>query len=308
MDDIFRFLKGFAMGAANVIPGVSGGTIAFITGVYEKLIESIKKFDATTMRLLGKLRFKEAWQRVDGRFLAALGIGVVVSIMTMARILEWGFENHPVLVWAFFFGLITASLPVAGKSVGRWGPRSIIAILTGTGIVIIMAFITPASGSDSIFYLMLCGAVAMCSMLVPGLSGSFVLLLMGSYKLIMIDTVNKFTSGEVGVALGVLMPFGVGALAGLVLLARTLSWLFRAWHDTAMALVTGFVAGSLILIWPWKRIIRDNEAKEAIVGFSDWELPDPGVPSTWIAIALMIAGAGVIIILEKSARRPAPRT
>ncbi len=305
MDDIYRFLKGFAMGAANVIPGVSGGTIAFITGVYVRLIEAIKKFDSTTIGLLVRLRVKEAWHRVDGRFVSALGIGVLVSIATMARVLEWGFEKHPIMVWSFFFGLIAASLPVAGKLVERWSPGSFIAFLAGTGIVLGMALVTPTPGSANVFYLMLCGVVAMCSMIVPGLSGSFVLLLMGSYELIMIDAVNQFTSGEVGAALGILVPFGVGALLGLVLLSRVLSWLFRVWHDTTMALVTGFVAGSLILIWPWKRIIRDNEA---IVGFSDWKLPDLGSVSTWAALGLMLAGAVFIIILERSAGRSAVRS
>ena len=178
-----------------MIPGVSGGTIAFITGIYERLIEAIRKFDGITIGLLLKFRAGEAWKRVDGRFLATLGLGVVVSIVTMARILEWGFEHHPVMVWAFFFGLIAASLPAVGKLVKRWGAGPVIAIVVGTGIAVSMAFMTPASGNDNVFYLLLCGVVAICSMIVPGLSGSFVLLLMGNYKLIMIEAVNKVVKG-----------------------------------------------------------------------------------------------------------------
>lgn len=309
MDDIFRFLKGFAMGAANVIPGVSGGTIAFITGIFERLIEAIKKFDGTTARLLFRLRVGEAWKRVDGRFLGALGIGVVVSIVTMARILEWGFEHHPVMVWAFFFGLIAASLPAVGKLINHWGAGSAIAILVGTGIALSMAFMTPVSGSSNVFYLLLCGVVAMCSMIIPGLSGSFVLLLMGTYKLIMIDAVNDLTSGEIGAGLRILVPFGIGALAGLVALARVLSWLFHTWHDIVMALITGFVAGSLAIIWPWKdtlreEFVRDGEVKEKIIGFENWHLPDLGAGSAWVAVGLMLAGGLLIVVLELIVRRP----
>ena len=311
MDDIFRFLKGFAIGAANVIPGVSGGTIAFITGIYERLIEAIRKCDGVTIGLLLKFRIGEAWKRMDGRFLATLAIGVVVSIVTMARILEWGFKYHPVMVWAFFFGLIAASLPAVGKQVKHWGAGPATAILAGSGIAVSMAFMTPASGNDDVFYLLLSGVVAMCSMIVPGLSGSFVLLLMGNYELIMIEAVNNLTSGEIGTALRILIPFGIGAVAGLVVLVRFLSWLFRVWHDIAMALITGFVAGSLVLIWPWKdtleqKFVRDGEVKK-IVGFENWHLPDLGTGSAWGEIGLMLAGIFLIVVLESFVRRPGGR-
>ena len=172
-----------------------------------------------------------------------------------------------------------------------------------------MAFMTPATGSDNVFYLLLCGMVAMCSMIVPGLSGSFVLLLMGSYKLIMIEAVNNFTSGEIGAALRILVPFGVGAVMGLVVLARLLSWLFRVWHDIVMALITGFVAGSLVLIWPWKetleqKFVRDGQVREKIVGFENWHLPDLGAGSAWAEIGLILAGVFLIVVLEAFVRRP----
>jgi len=309
MDDIFRFLKGFAMGSANVIPGVSGGTIAFITGIFERLVEAIKKFDGTTARLLFSLRVREAWKRVDGRFLGALGVGVAVSMVTMARILEWGFERHPVMVWAFFFGLIAASLPAVGKAVNHWGAGSVISILVGTGIALSMAFMTPVSGSSNVFYLLLCGVVAMCSMIIPGLSGSFVLLLMGTYKLIMIDAVNDLTSGEIRAGLRILVPFGIGALVGLGALARILSWFFLTWHDNVVALITGFVAGSLAIIWPWKdtlreEIVGDGEVKEKITGFENWHLPDLGTGSAWVAVGLMLAGGLLIVVLEQFVKRP----
>ena len=203
----------------------------------------------------------------------------------------------------FFFGLIAASLPAVGKQVKHWGAGPATAILAGSGIAVSMAFMTPASGNDNVFYLLLCGVVAICSMIVPGLSGSFVLLLMGNYKLIMIEAVNNLTSGEIGAALRILVPFGIGAVAGLVVLVRLLSWLFRVWHDIAMALITGFVAGSLVLIWPWKETLEEKGTKK-IVGFENWHLPDLGKGSAWGEIGLMLAGVFLIVVLEAFVRRP----
>lgn len=307
-DDLLRFLKGFAMGAANVIPGVSGGTIAFITGIYERLIDAIKKVDGTTIRLLCKFRIGEAWNRIDGRFLAALGAGVVVSVMSLARILKWGFEYYPVLVWAFFFGLIAASLPAVARLVTRWSTGPVIATLIGGGCAVAMIAMEPASENDNLFYLMTCGVVATCSMIIPGLSGSFVLLLMGNYKLIMIDAVNDLSGGKIDSALQVLIPVGAGAVVGMVLLARVLSWLFRCWHDIAVALITGFVAGSLVIIWPWKDTLKEEftrggEVREKITGFANWHLPDLGMGSTWAALGSLLVGALLIFMLESTGRR-----
>ena len=299
MCELRRFLKGFAIGAANVIPGVSGGTIAVITGVYERLIEALSRFDGTTVRLLLRLNFQEAWQRVDGRFLFGLGIGVVVSIATMARLMEWGFENQPVLIWAFFFGLIVASIPSLGSLVKRWTIGPVLGVVAGAGTGGAVAFLQPASGSDNMIYLALCGAVATCSMIIPGLSGSFVLLLMGGYRLVMVDAVNSLTAGEIGRSLDILIPFLIGGVAGVVLLSRLLSWLFRTVHDLVMALITGFVGGSLIVIWPWKitlteKFIRDGEETEKITGFTGWFLPDIGSGATWAALGCMMAGASLV--------------
>ena len=294
-------LKGFAIGSANVIPGVSGGTIAVITGVYERLIEALKRFDGTTVRFLLRLNLRGAWERVDGRFLFGIGIGVIVSVATMARVMEWGFENHPVLVWAFFFGLIVASIPSLGARIERWTLGPVVGSVAGLGAGGAVAFLQPASGSDNMIYLGLCGAVSVCSMIIPGLSGSFILLLMGGYRLVMVEAINGFTGGEVGKALNILIPFLIGGVAGLVLLSRLLSWLFRRAHDLMMALITGFVGGSLVVIWPWKititkTFIRDGEETEKIAGFTGWFLPDMGSQSTWIALGCMLAGSALVTV------------
>ena len=308
MGEITRFLQGFAIGSANVIPGVSGGTIAVITGVYERLIGALNKFDGTAIKLLVKFDLRAVWKRVDGRFLLELGIGVAVSIVTMARILEWGFVNHPVVIWSFFFGLIAASVPSLGSLIDRWSPGVVLGLLSGVAGGSAVAFLQPASGSDSLIYLALCGAAATCSMVVPGLSGSFVLLLMGGYRLVMIDAVNNLTEGNIGKALNVLVPFSVGAVIGLVLLARLLSWLFRTAHDLMTAVITGFVAGSLVLMWPWKTtvtetFIRDGEETVQIAGFAGWFLPDLGSGSTWTSLGFMGGGVGLMVLAGWVGRR-----
>lgn len=334
LTDFYRFLKGFAMGAANVIPGVSGGTIAFITGIYERLIEAVKSFDVEAAKLLLGFKLREFAEKVDLRFLVALGIGVLVSFLTLARVLEWAFKSHETLVWAFFFGLIAVSIPAVGKMIRKWTVGVAVMLVLGCGIAASLAFLTPAGENENPLYLMLCGVVAMCSMIIPGLSGSFVLLLMGNYKLIMIRSLTALSAGEWGESLRILVPVAIGAVLGMVLLARLLSWLFRNHHDMAVALITGFVAGSLLIIWPWKdqvpkrdgaglvfvktqdRAIETREgsfeevraaALEAgeevlIKGYENWHLPSFREKSTPLAIGLMVVGGLLIFLVERAGR------
>ena len=182
-DELATFLKGFAMGAANVVPGVSGGTIALITGIYERLIDALKSFDAEALKLGIGFKFGALWRKIDGLFLTSLILGVFLSIVTLAQVLEYQFKNHPQLIWSVFFGLIAASIPSVGKQVKRWGADVISVFFIGAAIAVSMAFLTPASENRDFVYLIFCGVAAMCSMIIPGLSGSFVLLLMGNYRL-----------------------------------------------------------------------------------------------------------------------------
>lgn len=302
-EDLATFLKGFAMGAANVVPGVSGGTIAFITGIYERLIEALKALDGKALRMAGTLRFRELWVQVDGRFLTALGVGVVVSIVSLARVLEWAFAEHPKVVWALFLGLIAASIPALAKTVRKWSAGSMVALLLGLGIAVSMAFLTPGTPSENWFYLGLCGVAGICSMIIPGLSGSFVLLLMGNYALIL-GSVNELSSGNVSGAMKVILPVGLGAIAGLLVLSRFLSWLFKAHHNTAVAAITGFVAGSLVIIWPWKdtlvaKVIKNGEETEKITGFSNWRWPDFSSGSVWMEMAALILGVLLILVVDR---------
>lgn len=296
---IALFLKGFAMGAANVIPGVSGGTVAFITGIYEQLINALKSFDTQAVKYLLKGEIKALLSHVDFWFLLTLGLGVIVSILTLAKVLAIGFEQYPVYVAALFFGLILASIPSVAKMVKEWSIGTWIALLIGFGIAISLTLV-PAAGENTHFvYLMLCGVVAMCSMIIPGVSGSFVLLLLGNYQLIMIDTVNTLREGDLATALPILIPVAIGAILGLIVLSRFLSWLFKKHHDNAVAVITGFVAGSLAIVWPWKRegevIIKNGEEK--VLSYIN-ELPTID-DSFLIALAIMIAGAALMLFVEK---------
>ncbi len=294
---ILNILKGALMGAANVIPGVSGGTMALLTGIFEKLINSIKAFDLKAVKLVCGFKFRELFEHIDFKFLSAVGIGVVGSILTFARILEYLFENHPIYIWAFFFGLILASVYFVGKSIQKKGISSLAFFTAGTAVAVGLAFMKPAQENSSFLYLVLCGAVAMCSMILPGLSGSFVLLLMGNYELVMIHAVNTFD-------FGVLIPVGLGAAAGLAAFARFLSWVFKKFHDQTIALLTGFIFGSLSILWPWKTAIittfqKGDEIKEKVTGYS-YNLPEL-TAETAIAIAILIAGIAAIALIETSA-------
>jgi putative membrane protein len=294
---LLNILKGALMGAANVIPGVSGGTMALLTGIFEKLINAIKSFDIEAIRLTLKFRFKELFTHLDLKFLSAVGIGVLSSILTFARLLEYLFEHYALYVWAFFFGLILASVYFVSKKISRARLSVVVLYILGVVIAAGIAFMEPAAENSSFIYLLICGAVAMCSMILPGLSGSYVLLLMGNYELVMIKAVNTFD-------LGILIPVGIGAVAGLAVFARLLSWIFRKFHDQTIALLSGFILGSLAILWPWKAAItttfvKGEEIKEKIIGY-DYSIPEP-TTETAIAIAIMIAGIVAIAVVEAAA-------
>lgn len=294
---MYNIFKGALMGAANVIPGVSGGTMALLTGIFEKLIDSIKSFDLKALKLACSFKFKELFQHIDVQFLSAIGIGIIVSILTFARILEYLFEHHALYVWAFFFGLILASVYFVGKKISRSSTSVILLFLLGTAIAAGIAFMEPAEENASFLYLLICGAVAMCSMILPGLSGSYVLLLMGNYQLVMIKAVAAFD-------LTVLIPVGIGAVAGLAAFARLLSWIFKKFHDQTIALLTGFIFGSLSILWPWKSAIietfqKADEIKEKVVGY-EYAVPELNA-ETAIALGIMMAGIVIIALIETMA-------
>jgi putative membrane protein len=287
---VFPFLKGAAMGAANVIPGVSGGTIALITGIFERLINAIKSFDGQALRHILKGEFKAFFRYTDFFFLVYLFAGVFAAIVSLAKLLEFLFLNYPMYVWSFFFGLVLASVYFVGKTVKNWHIAAIISFLIGAGIAISISVLTPASENQSFFYLFLCGVVAICSMILPGLSGSFVLVLMGNYQLVMIDAVNNFD-------LEILVPVAIGAVAGLIVFSRFLSWLMKRFPDSTIALLSGFILGSLTILWPWKDEITQQFGDKVKVVAYDWQLPELNSDFA-LAVVFIILGILSIAITE----------
>jgi len=295
-------LKGIGMGAANVIPGVSGGTIALITGIFERIINALKSFDATAIKLLFRGKIKELIEYIDFYFLVAVFTGMLISIFSLARLFEFLFNNYPVYIWSFFFGLILASVYFVGITIGKWKPSVIVAFIVGTAIAVVLSLLNPAVEDDSFLYLLICGVVAICSMILPGLSGSFVLVLMGNYELIMIHAINDFN-------LKVIIPVGIGAVGGLIAFSHFLSWILKKYKDQTIAILTGFILGSLSVIWPWKNTIyRTDESGEFILKEGEkivqtykMFFPDNLSSEVIFAILFMVIGIVSIVVIEKLA-------
>lgn len=296
---ISLFLKGLGMGAANVVPGVSGGTIALITGIFEKLIHSIKSFDLKALKLLFAGKFKELAQHINLDFLIAVFLGVGISILTFAKLFGYLFDHYPVYIWSFFFGLILASVYYVGKTIDRWNWAVVAMLVLGTILAVSISVLKPASENSSFIYLLICGVVAACSMILPGLSGSFVLILMGNYRLVMIDAVNDLN-------LIILLPIVVGAGVGLIAFSYFLSWIFKNYKNQTIAILTGFILGSMGMIWPWKTanyaMTSTGELLlkkgEKIVESYSWNLPESLNAEVFIAIALCVLGYLLIAAME----------
>lgn len=301
---LILFLKGIGMGAANVVPGVSGGTIALITNIFEPLINAIKSFNMKALRLLLSGKLKEFAKHIHFNFLLAVFLGVAASIFTFARLFGYLLEHQPVYLYATFFGLILASVYFVGKTVEKWKFSVFAAFIIGTGIAVLITFLKPASENSSLWYLLICGVVATCSMILPGLSGSFVLILMGNYQLVMIDAVNDLN-------IKILLPVVIGAVAGLILFSNFLSWVFKHYKNQTIATLTGFILGSIGVLWPWKTekyasnaegefVMKDGE--KLVEGYQ-WLVPDLFSSEVILAIAFMLMGIFIIWGTEYLATR-----
>jgi len=237
-------LKGCAMGMADVVPGVSGGTIAFISGIYEELLDSIRSVNATALKLLLKLRLGEFWRHINGSFLLPVLLGIAIAIFSLARLMTYLLTNHPIAIWSFFFGLIVASALLVAKQIGRWRVQTVAACLIGAAAAWWITVATPAETPDTRWFILLSGAIAICAMILPGISGAFILLLLGKYQYIMQAV------GDLNIP--VIVIFVVGAAAGIISFSHLLSWLLKHWHDVTVAVLMGFMVGSLNKVWPWK--------------------------------------------------------
>lgn len=287
-------LKGMGMGAADVVPGVSGGTIAFITGIYEELVHSIKNINYATISTIWKQGIPAFWKALNGSFLLSVIGGILISVLTLARLLEYLLINHPVLIWSFFFGLIIGSAIFIARSIERWNAGTVISLLAGIAVAWVITSITPAETTEAIWFIFLSGALAICAMILPGISGSFILLLLGKYQFIL----NALNEGRISI-IAVLLT---GALVGIISFSHLLSWLLRKFHHLTIAVLSGFMIGSLNKIWPWKITVEqylDSHGvaqplvqKNVLPGrFASELATDPQV--LW---AVLLAAAGFLLI------------
>lgn len=295
-DYLILSFKGMAMGAADVVPGVSGGTIAFISGIYEELISSLNNINFSLFKTLKQNGLKSAWNQLNGNFLSALLIGIAISVLSLAKGLSWLLENHPILLWSFFFGLVLASIIFIGKQINKW---SIAVVLGGLIGAIVAYYITiiPSLGTSnsSTWFLFLSGALAICAMILPGISGAFILVLLGAYQPVLDALNNK--------DLKTILVVGLGAIVGLLSFSKLLKWLFNNYRNITLAVLTGFILGSLNKIWPWKKVLsfRTNSKGEEVPFLEQSISPFSfeGDNQLILAIILMIIGFATIFILEK---------
>ena len=294
-------LKATLMGTGNIIPGVSGGTIALVVGIYEELIHSLKRLDLKALKLLFAGRFQALLYYINGRFLAAMMIGIVLSVMLIAQLFEFLFKNYPVLIWSLFFGLILGSVYFIGRNVEFWHRTTKFWLILGAVISISFAFLPPAMENRAWWYVLICGAVSISGMTLPGISGSFLLILMGNYELLLIDAVNDLD-------MTLLSLFVTGSILGLIGLSNLLAYILQKRHDETMALLTGFVLGSTVIIWPWQQPIKTtiNSKGEEFVLLYERYWPNFSDSSTYLALGVMLVGFGLIFGLEYSANKKAP--
>ena len=289
----FLFLKGMAMGAADVVPGVSGGTIAFITNIYETLIHALSQFNLRAIHLLLKGQFKEFWSHINGTFLAVLFAGIFTSVLSLAALLSHLLETYPIHLWSFFFGLVFASIFIVGKQVSQWKWSTILSFTIGAALAYWITTLPASSGSESYAYLILCGALAICAMILPGISGSFILLLLGAYATVLEAIATR--------EFGMIAAVGIGAILGLLSFTKLLKWVFEKYHDLTIALLSGFLLGSLNKIWPWKEVLvtftnHEGTPEEEIIPILTQNLaPD----ELWlVALVLALCGAALVFGLE----------
>jgi putative membrane protein len=297
-DYLLISFKGMGMGAADVVPGVSGGTIAFITGIYEELINTIKSIQPSLLKDLKKGGIKAVWYKINAPFLISLLAGIAISIVSLSRVILYLLQNHPIPVWSFFFGLILASAFTIAGEIKEWNLPVILATFVGTSIAYIITIISPAETPNDLWFIFICGAIAICAMILPGISGSFILLLMGKYEYI-------FTSLK-ELNLAVIVTFALGCITGILSFSHILSWMFKKYKNITIALLAGFMIGSLNKVWPWKEVLLKVtiNGKEKILQEGNL-LPAKyteitGMPNQlWIAIAMFVVGIILSIGIER---------
>ena len=295
-------LKGMAMGIAEVIPGVSGGTIAFITGIYETLLDSIKSFGPNLIPVFRAEGVKGVWTEINGPFLVNLLAGMAVGLIGGVFVITKLLKLYPEFLWAFFFGLIVASAIYIGRQISKWGIVEVILLIVATILAYYITIATPANGNPALWFVFLCGAIAISALILPGISGSFILLLLGMYSFI-IPTVKTALSTFSAESLTIVVVFALGCVLGLATFSRFLSWTFKNYKNATLAALTGFMIGSLNKLWPWRNVIsvRENSAGELVPFLEKSVLPAQyeGEPQVIIVIICMIIGFSAVFLLER---------
>ncbi|MFT6791737.1 MAG: putative membrane protein [Cellvibrionaceae bacterium] len=298
-DWLLLFLKGMTMGAADIVPGVSGGTIAFISGIYDRLLNALKSLTPMALVTLFREGFGAFWQATDGRFLVTLFAGILLSVVTLANFIDQALKTYPILVWAFFFGLVIASIIYLIMQVRHWRWQELVALLLGTAFALIIVSLRPAQLPAQWWMLFISGSIAICAMILPGISGSFILLLLGMYK-VFIEALNSLD-------IILLASFAAGCVSGLLGFSHLLSWLLKRYQTVMYTLLTGFLVGSLKVLWPWKQVLKttlDRHGEQIpLVQINVWPTTYTQVTNEpaflWPAILVAILGLALVLLLER---------
>jgi len=295
VDYFILVFKGMAMGAADVVPGVSGGTIAFISGVYEELIATLNSINLNSLKTLKLQGVSATWKKINGNFLLALFGGILLSILSLSKLVAWLLHEEPVLLWAFFFGLVLASIIFVLKKINQWNSAVFLGLILGGVFAYQLTQLTALGNSDSNWYLFLSGAIAICAMILPGISGAFILVILGSYANVL-QALNDKDIAKITI-------FMTGALIGILSFSRLLKWLFKRFKNMTLAVLTGFMIGALSKIWPWKKTLSFRENSDGISVPLKEQCIAPfsfdGDPQLLSAIGLMLFGFLMIFFLEK---------
>lgn len=322
LDNFFLVIKGLCMGAANKVPGVSGGIVAFVAGFYEEFIYSLQKLNSKALKLFFNGRFKSFFQYINAKFLGLLIFGMLVSYFSVSRILDYFLDRNELFVWATFFGMVIGSIYHIGKDFAPWNKRTIIAGIFGLVIGLSISFLNPAKENDNLLFIFFCGIISVSGMTLPGLSGSFILILLGNYVLLLVDSVNALYdtfmdifSGDFGFMedpeririLKILGVFTLGSITGLVTFSHLLSYVLKHYKATTTAVLLGFITGSLGVLWPWKRTIfkldgtgnplLDSNGDKIILNYTR-HFPDMAEAETWWAILFILIGILILLILD----------
>jgi putative membrane protein len=326
LQKLYLFLKGLAMGAANKVPGVSGGTVSFVLGFYEELIYSFRKINFIAFKLIINGRFKSFYKYINGQFLVLVMGGSIFSYFSISLVLDYFLQNYELYVWSWFFGMIIGSIYYIGKGFGEWNRVNIISLLIGVSVGLGISFLKPAGVNDNLWFVFICGIIGVSGMTLPGLSGSFILILMGNYVLLLVDSVNELfyvvthlLAGDFDVLadpekiryLKIITVFAAGSAFGLVSISHVLGYVLKRYNAIVTAVIIGFITGSLGIVWPWKKgvyvienetFLLDTKGNKIIENYSRF-VPDFTILETWVGFFYIIFGIALILIIDYYGRK-----